>query len=428
MSVSNSSKKNKLKDYERVLLVNPPFPIKYSKKHKFILPIGLIKIGTYYQNKGANVKLIWLNDNNDEKDLINFAPQIIYITSVFTYYAPFVKEAVEYCKKIFPNVPIIVGGVFASILPNVCKEYTGCDSVIQGIINETENTPLNYDLLGDHKDDFDYQIIHTTRGCTRNCEYCCGHLFEKYSYKKSIKGEITHKKIMFYDNNLLSNPYIEEILNELIDLKKRKIITECEARVGLDYRIINKKPHLATLLKKANFKNIKIAWDSDLSFASEIKQCIDILVENKFRALDIGVYMLSNYDLPYEILEKKRIKCYEYGVKVINCRYIPLDALSDGYNAHKKKQSDDEYYIHPNWTDAEIREFGRNARKNNHCVTYKRKYHTYFLERNKLPKEENDKVKVMTFEEAKLYFKDAWNPQEFHIVKKEDYQTKLLGG
>lgn len=428
MSVFNSSKKNKLKDYDRILLINPPFPKKNSKNHKFILPIGLIKIGTYYQNKGANVKLIWLNDENNEENLIKFDPQVVYITSVFTYYAPYVKKAVDYSKKLFPNVPVVVGGVFASILPNVCKEYTGCDKVIQGIINETENIPLNYGLLGEHESDFNYQIIHTTRGCNRNCEYCCGHLFEKYSYKKSIKNEITHKKIMFYDNNLLSNPYIEDILNELIDLKEKRIITECEARVGLDYRIINKKPHLAKLLKKANFKNIKIAWDSDLSYQTEIKTCINHLTSSGFRSLDIGVYMLSNYDLPYEILEKKRIKCYEYGVTVINCRYIPLNSLEDNYNPYRKKQEDDEYFIHPNWSDLKIREFARNVRKSNQCVKFQRAYYTSFFEKNKISKEEYNTLKKIDFEKAKHYFKDAWNPLEFHKVKKDNFQSKLIGG
>ena len=415
-----------LKEYNKILLVNPAFPLKNSKKHKYILPIGLIKIGTYYQKLGSDVKLIWLNDDVNEEELKNFDPEIIFITSVFTYYAKEVKDAVKFCKNLFPNVKIIVGGVFASILPNVCKEYTGCDEVVVGILNETENTKLNYELLGTHKKDFNYQIIHTTRGCNRNCEYCSCHYFEKYSYKKSILKEITHKNILFYDNNLLSNPYIENILNELIDLKENKKISSCEARVGLDYRIINKKPKLANLLKRAGFKNIKIAWDDGTEKFEQIKKCVSILSENGFRPMDIGIYMLSNYELPYEVLEWKRVKCYEMKATIVNCRFIPLTQLNDNYNPYKKEQYDNEYYIHKNWTDFEVRLFARNCRKTNQAIRFQRKYYTKFFERNKLSKEEYDKFKNMDFEEAKKYFKDAWNPLKIYENNQEDYQTKLI--
>lgn len=417
---------NQLKNYKRVLLVNPAFPKKNSKKHKYILPIGLVKIGTYYQKLGTDVKLIWLNDEINENELIKFDPEIIYITSVFTYYASYVKDAVTYCKSIFPNVKVIVGGVFASIMPSVCKEYTGCDEVIVGILDETENCKLNYELLENHKDDFDYQIIHTTRGCNRNCKYCCGHLFEKYSYKKSITDEVTHKEILFYDNNLLSNPYIKNILEELIHLKNTKKISHCECRVGIDYRIINKKPYLSNLLKQAGFRNIKIAWDGDLELYEDIKNCVKILNNSGFRRVDIGVYMLSNYELPYNILEQKRIKCYEMGVTIINCRYIPLNSLYDGYNPYKKEQTENEYYIHKNWSDLEVRTFARNVRKTNQTVKFQRTYYTKFFEKKKVSKEEYAKFKKMSFDEAKNIFKDAWNPLEYQRIIQKDYQIKLI--
>ena len=61
----------------------------------------------------------------------------------------------------------------------------------------------------------------------------------------SIKGEIIQnkkKKVIFYDNNLLANEYIENILEELIELKKEKKITYVESQSGFDGRILRKKP------------------------------------------------------------------------------------------------------------------------------------------------------------------------------------------
>ena len=44
----------------------------------------------------------------------------------------------SYYKYLFPDTPILVGGIYASLMPNHCKEYTGCDDVIVGQIYEAE--------------------------------------------------------------------------------------------------------------------------------------------------------------------------------------------------------------------------------------------------------------------------------------------------
>ena len=104
----------------------------------------------------------------------------------------------------FPTAKIIGGGVYASLLPEHCKEFCGFDDVFTGIIPEAEKLTPAYDLV-----DVDYQIIHTTRGCIRNCDFCGVYKVEPtFNYKKTIKDEIIKPKIIFYDNNFLANPHI----------------------------------------------------------------------------------------------------------------------------------------------------------------------------------------------------------------------------
>ncbi len=98
-----------------------------------------------------------------------------------------------------------------------------------------------YDLV-----DVDYQIIHTTRGCIRRCGGCGVYQIEpEWLCKKSIKDEIIMKKIIFYDNNILANKYIENILNELIELKKAHKISYVESQSGFDGRILRKKTRIS---------------------------------------------------------------------------------------------------------------------------------------------------------------------------------------
>ena len=152
-----------------------------------------MKIAGYLRTKNIDVKLIRYEEDdskkkhdntvqttldaekevkNDDKD--EFVPDLICVTSIFTYWSKYVKNAVSYCKRKYgQTVPVLVGGVYASLLPDHCLKYTGCDDVILGIIEGAEKSKPAYDLV-----DVDYQIIHTTRGCIRQCGFCGTYIIE----------------------------------------------------------------------------------------------------------------------------------------------------------------------------------------------------------------------------------------------------------
>lgn len=434
------------KDTKNVLLVEPNFPIpNKSRNHSNFLPIGLLKIATYLKNKDIKVELIRFeekeNDNqttlNKQKDNNEFEPNLICVTSIFTYWSKYVKNAVSYYKKKYPKAKIIVGGVYASLMPEHCKKYTKCDGVIEGPIFEVEKCPPAYELVN-----VDYQIIHTSRGCIRKCGFCGTYIIEPvWNCKRSIKKEIEEnqkrqyehnkkslKKIIFYDNNLLANEYIENILDELIELKKEKKITYVESQSGFDGRILIEKPYLAKKLKKAGFKNPKIAWDHSLRQAPKIKEQIDLLINAGFTAKEISIFMIYNYIIPYEEMEEKRQKCAEWKVQITDCRYRPLDAEDDNYSSYKREQGPEDYHIHTEsgWTDAKIRKFRRNIRRHNICIRHEMEYHSTILERKHyIPKEEAKIYQRMSYDEiVKNYsdiIPDAWNPNEFHPWDEQDY-------
>lgn len=123
-----------------------------------MLPIGLLKIGAMLKDKGKKVELYRMNNPTP----ITIKPQTILITSTFTYYSKYVTQAVQYARKHYPQAKIIVGGIFASLQPSLCKQVTGCDEVYQGIIEEAEQYPTDYSLLSDGEE-INYQIITKTK-------------------------------------------------------------------------------------------------------------------------------------------------------------------------------------------------------------------------------------------------------------------------
>lgn len=352
-----------------VLLVQPDFPnSSKSKNHSNFLPIGLLKLASYFRSKNYKVELIRGNKK------ATFCPNEILITSLFTYWSIYVKDSVSFYKQLYPESKIIVGGIYATLMPEHCKEYTGCDEVFIGQHNEADKLLPAYDLV-----DVDYQIIHGMRGCTRKCPFCGIWKIEGLGFKtaENISKEICSNRIIFYDNNMLVNPNIEEILLMLAKTIHNDRVLKCECQSGFDGRILAMKPELALLLKKARFENIRLAWDFSYEQYSEVENWLSILESVGYKKKEIFVFMVYNWSFDYEELEAKRRKCFEWGVQIADCRFRPLDQTFDNYNPQMKHQTGNDYYIHSNWSDYLIRKFRADIRKHNICIRYKIDWNNY---------------------------------------------------
>jgi hypothetical protein len=108
-------------------------------------------------------------------------------------------------------------------------------------------------------------------------------------------------------------------------------------------------------------------------------------------------------------MERKRIKCWEWKVQIADCRYRPLDQIYDNYNPNKPQTSKD-YYIHPKWTDAEVKQFRKNVRRQNICVRYGLSYYSRTLERHLIPSDKILKLKKISPVGAKKHLNDVWEP------------------
>ena len=348
--------------FEKILLVEPSFPIaNKSKNHSNFLPIGLLKLASYFRNSGCIVEL---NRGNKSS---SFIPDKILITSLFTYWCEFVKESVLFYRNLYPEAKIEVGGIYATLMPEHCKDYTKCDEVFVGQHEEADNLLPAYDLV-----DVDYQIIHGMRGCSRKCAFCGIWKIENLSFKNEyeIKNEICRNKLIFYDNNLLVNPNVVGILKMLSETLLNGKILKCECQSGFDGRELAKKPFIAELLKKARFENIRLAWDFAYEQYNEVENWISILENVGYKRKDIFIFMVYNWSFDFNELEAKRQKCYEMGVQIADCRFRPLDQVYDNYNSHVKTQNGNDYYIHSNWSDELVRKFRANVRRHNVCIRY----------------------------------------------------------
>ena len=59
-------------------------------------------------------------------------PAAILVTSLMTYWYPGVAAAIRLARERFPGVPVILGGIYATLCPEHAQKHSGADRVVAG--------------------------------------------------------------------------------------------------------------------------------------------------------------------------------------------------------------------------------------------------------------------------------------------------------
>lgn len=245
-------------------------------------------------------------------------------------------DTIKYYRDLFPKIKIYLGGIYATLhsdrdyFKNLLKKYKVKCHV--GLHKNAEHSYPDYSLLSSK---INHHVTHAMRGCIRKCSFCGAWKLEPKRYDKtpdellkelSIIGK---NRVIFFDNNFLANKHIKEILKDLSELRIKGTKMVYESQSGFDGRLLEKDPVLSEMLKKANFQNIRFAWDNAVSEYSSIKRQLSYLTNAGYKAEDISVFVIYNFNISYEDMLKK----LEWGVQIADCRYRPLDSIDDNFQA-----------------------------------------------------------------------------------------------
>lgn len=332
MIVKNGSITEYLPKKVKALLVQPkyysPFP-----------PLPLLKLAALFPNS----RLVFYPDTPEPE----FVPNVIFVTSLFTWTWESVQKAVAHYARAYPKAKIILGGIYTSLMPEHAESEIQPHIVWVGQIPEVEDLMPRYDLVPENTK----SIVFASRGCVRKCPFCAVPKLEpQYKGIARISPLVhpEHSEIVLLDNNFLASPYKLEILNELAHLRnvrnKRYLI---DFNQGLDARLIGLETAVA--LRNLKLKCVRLAYDSTV-VRNSLRKAIDYLMMAGFRGKDIIVYTMYNYqDTPDDFLERVQ-DLLDWGVVVYPMMYQPTDALV--------KNS----YVAPGW-DPEILEMVHDARR-----------------------------------------------------------------
>lgn len=318
-----------------VLLIEPDYYTKYP-------PLGLMKLASYHRSRGNDVKLM----RGINKD-IDFNPDIIAVTSLFTYAWQPVHKAIQFYHQEFPAAEVTVGGIYASLMSDRIESYFPFVKVHVGLCEKAEYYLPSYDLLSDINkwEKWDSSIIFSSRGCIRNCPFC---IVPKLEGKiRSVAPDIqnyiypSHKKVILWDNNFLAAPSWKEAI-----LNLKEVGLKIDFNQGLDARLVNEEA--AGLIADLKIPILRMAYDF-IGERDAVIKAVDILADNGIRRRNILLYTLYNFydtssfyeDSPETFLAKIR-DILELGCVAYPMRFEPNTSL-------KKNQ-----YISPLWTNEQL--------------------------------------------------------------------------
>ena len=256
-------------------------------------------------------------------------PAAILVTSLMTYWYPGVAAAIRLAREQFPDVPVILGGIYATLCPEHARQHSGADRVVPGpgeaailtLLEEVAGLPrpgptpahregldsLAYPAL--HRLDHpSYIPILTSRGCPLDCSYCASHLLQP-TYRRRQPQAVAEELIFwqerlglseaaFYDDALLVQA-ADHLLVILAELARRGRTFRFHTPNGLHARLITRE--VARGLKRANFATLRLGAETTALGAArldrkleqgELATALAHLREAGFSQESIGVYLL----------------------------------------------------------------------------------------------------------------------------------------
>jgi radical SAM superfamily enzyme YgiQ (UPF0313 family) len=288
-------------------------------------------------------------------------PDAIFVTSMMTYWYPGVFEVIRLAKISYPEVPVILGGVYATICNDHARTFSKADMIITGP-GECEALRIIQNLTGKNIDFIPYLTepdhlpypafellssrkalpILTARGCPCKCTYCASSQLAPQFLRRRpsrVADEIEYfvnkektTDIALYDDAFLYNPeeHAVPILKETI---RRKLNVRLHFPNGLHIRYITHE--IAELMMEAGCKTVRLGLETaeptlQLSTGGKVSteefiRAVDALKKAGFTDKEVGVYILAG--LPGQDVNEvyntiQMVK--EQGLKPLIAEYSPI--------------------------------------------------------------------------------------------------------
>ena len=287
------------------------------------------------------------------KDAMPF--DAVLMTSVMSYWYPGVQKATEMIRELAGDVPVILGGIYATLYHDHAVNASGADFIFRGPLTESLNFALytfgfKLKKKGDNipyyrlnfYTDSPFALLQTSTGCPFRCAYCASELLSGATYCRRSPSEVLteiaelHDKgarnYAFYDDALLydaanhAKPILKGIANSGLP-------AGFHTPNGLHARFVDED--IASLMRSAGFKTVRLGLETvDLERQhntgakvknSDLERAVALFKQYGFTKDELGVYImygLPGQELP-EVIEGVRF-LQKFDVKIYLSEFSPV--------------------------------------------------------------------------------------------------------
>jgi len=390
-----------------VLLINP-WIYDFAAYDFWIKPVGLLSVGHYLEKHGYKTYLIDcldrfhpLNPKTRNKrygtgkfirtpvtkpDILQHVPRkfcryglpveafmralaevpepdVILVSSGMSYWYPGPHEAIRILKQKYGRVPVVLGGIYATLCYDHAVQTSGADYVIKGageiaalkLVGSLTDNPHNVANTTLRFPEPDYRHyrklasipVFTSMGCPYRCSFCATHLLSGEFRQRppaEVIDEISyyyHKRrvrhFAFFDDALLVNArhHIGVILEGVIE---KKLKLSFHTPNGLHASKIS--PELAQLMFHSNFRTIRLSYETSNKARQQemgykvtddsLANAIDYLAAAGYRRRDLDVYVIMGLPgQPVEEVIDSMLFVASLGAKVRLTSFSPIPGTKD---------------------------------------------------------------------------------------------------
>ena len=253
-------------------------------------------------------------------------PAAILVTSLMTYWYPGVKETIALVREVFPRVPVLLGGIYASLLPDHAAAHCAADEVIEGpgesaleaaLCRHTgiragvnaASPELFFKPALDLMQRVRFLPLITSRGCPFRCAYCASARLVQRFVRRPVSAVISEieyavarygvQDVVLYDDAFLIDSR-SHALPILEAVGRRFPGMRWHSPNGLHASEIT--PRVATAMKSAGFETIRIGLESSSddfhattggkTNREDFISAVRSLHDAGFTRRQIGVYLL----------------------------------------------------------------------------------------------------------------------------------------
>ncbi|UCG14579.1 MAG: cobalamin-dependent protein [Deltaproteobacteria bacterium] len=318
-------------------------------------PAALANIDRTYYRFGITPEIF------QERLLQGAEPDVILMTSTMTYWYPGVQETTRLLKAHFPRVPIVLGGIYATLCREHAARHSGADHVISGpaesrILEFVEKLTGHrshratrakkpqtlpwpaYDLMNH----LDYVCVLTSRGCPYHCPYCASDLLYPDFVRRNpnqVVNELEHwyqlfevVDVAFYDDALLVDAG-NHLLPMLAEIRARDLPLRFHTPNGMHLSVLSAA--VCQALHDSCFKTVRLGLETadpgrQQKMGGKVKSrdfsaAMDNLTRAGFSPDQIGVYLLCGLpgQDPAEVSRSIRV-VQDHGARPHLAEYSPI--------------------------------------------------------------------------------------------------------